>query len=128
MKQEDRRLLKPSFAIAAALVAVLLLSTLIVTERGSCGENVVWKLRANGKLTVQGDGPIPDYDVKEDPSPFYNRSVVTADLQEGITAIGESTPVSLMEFPSAARSSVEAEYASASACGLQSASLMLIIL
>ena len=90
MKQEDKRLLKPSFAIAAALVAVLLLSTLIVTERGNCGENVVWKLRANGKLTVQGDGPIPDYDVKEDPSPFYNRSVVTADLQEGITAIGDN--------------------------------------
>ncbi len=88
MKPEDRRLLKPSFAIAAVLVAVLLLSTLVVTERGSCGESLSWKLRANGRLTVQGSGPIPDYDAKEDPSPFYNRSVVTADLQEGITAIG----------------------------------------
>ena len=90
MKQEDRRLLKPSFAIAAVLVAVLLLSTLVVTERGSCGENLSWKLRANGRLTVQGSGPIPDYDAKEDISPFYNRSVVTADLQEGITAIGDN--------------------------------------
>ncbi len=52
MKPEDRRLLKPSFAIAAVLVAVLLLSTLVVTERGSCGESLSWKLRANGRLTV----------------------------------------------------------------------------
>lgn len=88
MKQEDRRLLKPSFLIAAVLVAVLLLSTLVVTERGNCGENITWKLRANGRLTVQGAGPIPDYDAKEDISPFYNRSVVMADLQEGISVIG----------------------------------------
>ena len=90
MKQEDKRLLKPGMLIAAVLIAVLLLSTLTVTERGGCGENITWKLRANGNLTVQGSGPMPDYDAKEDPSPFYNRSVVRADLQDGITSVGDN--------------------------------------
>ena len=90
MKQEDKRLLKPGMLIAAVLIAVLLLSTLIVTERGDCGENITWKLRANGSLTVQGSGPMPDYDAKEDPSPFYNRSVVTADLLNGIASVGDN--------------------------------------
>ena len=46
----------------------------------------------------------------------------------GTTAIGDSTPVSSIELSSARRSLVEAEYASASAWGLQSASLIFIIL
>ena len=90
MKQEDKRLLKPVLLIAAALTAALLLSTLIVTERGDCGENITWTLRANGRLTVHGAGQMPDYDAETAPSPFYNRSVVTAEVQEGVASIGNA--------------------------------------
>ena len=87
--KEEKRLILPCVLVAAALVCVLLLSTLIVTERGTCGEGLSWTLNAGGRLVVSGQGAIPDYDLDgERVSPFYERSVVNAVLGDGVTAIG----------------------------------------
>ncbi len=89
MKQEDKRLLRPCAVVAAILICALLLSTLLVTERGVCSENISWKLHANGRLKVEGSGMIPDYNTEaDDPSPFYRRSVVNATLENGIASVG----------------------------------------
>lgn len=91
--KEDRRLIFPAAVIAAVLVLLLLLSTLIITERGECGEEaqqITWTLSAGGRLKVTGTGKTGSYSADEKiPSPFYHRSVVTAALSEGITAIGD---------------------------------------
>ena len=89
MKQEDKRLLRPCAMVAGILICALLLSTLLVTERGVCSDNISWKLHADGRLSVEGSGMMPDYDTEADaPSPFYRRSVVNAKLEDGITSVG----------------------------------------
>ena len=93
MQKEDKKLVFPSIVIACALVVVLLLSTLIITERGECGaagQQITWSLSAGGRLKVTGSGAIGSYNADaKNVSPFYHRSIVNASLSDGITAIGD---------------------------------------
>ena len=87
---KDKKLLLPCLIIAAAIVAVLLLGTLIVTERGSAGANVNWTLTAGGRLKATGEGEMDDFAfAKNNAAVFYHKSVVKATLAEGITRIGD---------------------------------------
>ena len=98
------------------------ITDLLAPEAVELGVSVASKPDAIEKLIGlhDGAGNLRDVDAY--------REAILAREAGGTTAIGESTPVSSIELPSAARSSVEALYASASACGLQSASLMRCIL
>ncbi len=90
MKQE-KKLLLPVIVIATAMAALLMASLLIVTERGTCADGAIrWKLTSGGRLTVTGTGALPDYDTENGvPTPFYNRSVVNAVIEDGVTALGD---------------------------------------
>ena len=87
---KDKKLLLPCIVIAAVIIAALLLGTLIVTERGTAGENVSWTLTAGGRLRAGGAGGIDDFSfAKNNAAVFYHKSVVTASLEEGVTRIGD---------------------------------------
>lgn len=87
---KDKKLILPCMIIAAAIVAALLLGTLIVTERGSAGANVNWTLTAAGRLKATGEGAMDDFAfAKNNAAVFYHKSVVKAALAEGISRIGD---------------------------------------
>ena len=59
--------------------------------KGACGDNVTWRLSADGTLTISGKGRINDYDNEDNPMPWeicrqYIKSVV---IKSGVTGIGD---------------------------------------
>ena len=59
--------------------------------KGVCGDNVTWRLSADGTLTISGKGRINDYDNEDNPMPWeicrqYIKSVV---IKSGVTGIGD---------------------------------------
>ena len=59
---------------------------------GSCGAGVTWILVSDtGVLTISGTGPMADYDISSNLSPFAsNTDIHTVMVQEGVTAIGNA--------------------------------------
>ena len=61
--------------------------------KGSCGENVQFKLYKNGKLKIDGEGPMDDYDFNEEsqkstaPWSKYQDKINVLDIQ-GISTVG----------------------------------------
>ena len=58
--------------------------------KGACGDNVTWRLSADGTLTISGKGRINDYDNEDNPMPWeicrqYIKSVV---IKSGVSGIG----------------------------------------
>lgn len=79
--------------LMALLLAILLLLPCIPTvyadgERGSCGDNLTWNLRA-GTLTISGSGAMADY-VESTMSPWYSlrEEILRLELPAGLTKIG----------------------------------------
>ena len=59
--------------------------------KGACGDNVTWRLSADGTLTISGKGRINDYDTEDNPMPWeicrqYIKSVV---IKSGVSGIGD---------------------------------------
>ena len=59
--------------------------------KGACGDNVTWRLSADGTLTISGKGRINDYDNEDNPMPWeicrqYIKSVV---IKSGVSGIGD---------------------------------------
>ena len=59
--------------------------------KGACGDNVTWRLSADGTLTISGQGRINDYDNEDNPMPWeicrqYIKSVV---IKSGVSGIGD---------------------------------------
>ena len=57
--------------------------------QGTCGDNLTWKVDANGLLTISGTGAMYDYEW-ENPAPWhvYNEQIYTVLIEEGVTNIG----------------------------------------
>ena len=57
-----------------------------IIDQGTCGVNLTWTLDADGVLTIFGTGEMADFLNSWDP--WYNKGVVTAVIEEGVTSIG----------------------------------------
>ena len=60
-----------------------------IVAQGTCGDNLTWKLDAEGTLTVSGTGYMDDYD--EDPAPWkaHTTEIKKIILEEGVKDIGD---------------------------------------
>lgn len=54
---------------------------------GKCGDNLTWTLNDNGFLTISGTGEMYDYDYSK-PSPWNGSDVVSVNINNGVTSIG----------------------------------------
>ena len=77
---------------------VVIYGSNIDVTNGKCGENAVWEFdEETGKLTISGTGPMYDYGRQSGNSwieaPWYNiqNSIISIDIQDGITYIGKET-------------------------------------
>lgn len=57
---------------------------------GKCGDNVNFVLSSDYVLKLSGTGPMYDYQVSSQPWNLYNAQIVTIEIGEGITGIGEN--------------------------------------
>ena len=59
---------------------------------GTCGDNATWVLDSNGTLTISGTGAMSDYTLAGKNSvpttPWYDKTVTSAIIENGITYIG----------------------------------------
>ena len=59
---------------------------------GKCGENAYWSLYQDGKLVINGDGNMHNYDNSSSKAPWYDykSDIKTAIISDSVTSIGES--------------------------------------
>lgn len=57
-----------------------------IVESGSCGNHVTYTLDSQGTLTISGSGEIKSYNWGA--SPFYNKNIKKAVIEDGVTKIG----------------------------------------
>ena len=76
-----------SLALAVLMVVCLLPASALADNAtsGKCGDNLTWKLDANGTLTVSGKGAMYDYD---EASPWDTDAIKSVVFSEGVTTIG----------------------------------------
>ena len=89
--------MKRRFFILMATAAVLLLLTALTAfaadPSGKCGENLSWKLEANGTLKISGEGDMTDYAADGEPaSPFTSlgSEVKAVTVGPGVTSVGDN--------------------------------------
>ena len=60
-----------------------------IIKSGPCGDNVTYTLDASGLLTISGSGKMRDYDYSN--TPWWNQRelILHAQIQSGVTSIGE---------------------------------------
>lgn len=74
-------------ALEYAPIAAVTANAATVTDSGSCGENVTWKLDSEGTLTISGKGDMTDYGYGEtlfDMNPSIKKIII----ENGVTSIG----------------------------------------
>ena len=59
-----------------------------IIASGTCGDNLTWRLSAEGELTIEGTGEMYDYASIEVPWYEYRNAIHTITLPEGVTSIG----------------------------------------
>ena len=80
--------------IILTLLALCLMLTLLpglvlaADSSGRCGANVTWELDSSGLLTISGTGPMTNYNVISNFSPFHMGSAKSVEINEGVTTIG----------------------------------------
>lgn len=92
-----------TFAMLIGMLPITAWSTESDAVSGTCGENLEWKLNANGTLIISGTGEMVDYSY-ESPAPWIRSNTniaVTAIVFEGsVTKIGASAFSGLDEMES----------------------------
>lgn len=63
--------------------------TIILTEPGTCGENLTWVLTDDGTLTISGEGEMDDYSENDAPWYKYHSHIVGVVIEHGVTSIGD---------------------------------------
>ena len=60
----------------------------LLKDKGTCGDNVSWKLDTNGVLTISGSGAMTAYS-SQSPAPWssYKDSITSFVIEEGVTEI-----------------------------------------
>jgi len=63
-----------------------------IVDNGMCGDNVSWVLDNEGTLFISGSGVMYDWDLNAGDAPWYDyrEQVVSINISEGITSIGEA--------------------------------------
>ena len=59
-----------------------------VIARGTCGQNLTWKLTEDGLLKIKGTGAMTDYNASTAPWKDYRDSIETVEIGDGVTRIG----------------------------------------
>lgn len=83
-------------SISAIFLAALLAFTALPfsvnaaeVKNGICGDNLTWSLDSDGTLTVSGTGPMYNYGILSDISPFLtDSSIKVINVEDGVTEIG----------------------------------------
>ena len=72
---------------AATFALTLCAGAADIVDSGTCGDNLTWTLDSDGILTISGAGAMDDW--TEGNSPWYaqRRKIITAIIDDGITAI-----------------------------------------
>lgn len=60
----------------------------IWVRAGLCGENLIWTIEPQGKLTISGNGDMAAYSITS-ASPWYNDNIKEVIIQSGVTSIGD---------------------------------------
>ena len=95
-KNKDEHLKQNLLGVFLALFVMLFLlpgtaSAAGVTASGTCGDDVTWTLYDDGKLVIDGTGPMDDYSsskLRPWQQQFYN--VKTVEVRDGVTKIGSN--------------------------------------
>lgn len=66
-----------------------------VMASGTCGEHLTWTLDDAGLLTISGTGNMTDFPMNGAPWFEYNSSILSAQIEEGVTGIGNYAFISL---------------------------------
>ncbi len=78
--------------ICLFFAAMLLCMSNIMAQvaSGSCGDNITWKLSAEGELIIEGTGEMYNYLSDENQSPWYEtrENISSVKIEEGVTSIG----------------------------------------
>ncbi len=56
---------------------------------GKIGDNLTWYIDSAYKLTICGEGAMPDWSLDNPPWYEYRESIQTVEIEEGVTSIGE---------------------------------------
>ena len=61
-----------------------------VADSGTCGDGLTWEYSLSGTLSIEGSGPMANYDFNSDYPPWYDcrSSIRRLTVSEGVTAIG----------------------------------------
>ena len=94
----NKKILSVMVSLILLCAAVIALSTTVphvhaADPSGKCGENLSWKLEANGTLTVSGEGDMTDYAADGEPaSPFtaLGGEVKAVTVGPGVTSVGDN--------------------------------------
>lgn len=62
----------------------------IVTNSGTCGENLTWALDDEGTLTISGTGAMENYEQFKAPWYKLKKSIISVKIEYGVTTIGET--------------------------------------
>ena len=83
--------------ISVVMSIIMMLSVLRVAVGaatavdGSCGENLTWELDDEGTLIISGTGEMYDYDINENPAPWYSEQekIKKVLICDGVVSIGK---------------------------------------
>ena len=84
-------MMKKFAAVLLTLLLVLMLSSALAAESGTCGKNLTWTLDDTGLLTISGTGDMDDYPHSaEKRSPWYDhrKSVERVVIENGVESVG----------------------------------------
>ena len=59
-------------------------------DSGICGDNLKWKLYADGELVISGNGDMYNYGFRSSPW-YYNSKIESVTIENGVTSIGDET-------------------------------------
>ncbi len=79
-----------SLAMLLTITSGLNLTAYAAVQTGKCGDNVTYSLdTSTGVLTISGTGDMADYSGYDDSPFYYNSSVKTVIIENGVTSIGK---------------------------------------
>ena len=72
------------------IIMVSLVPNVMALSGGTCGENLKWVLDDEGVLTINGNGPMLDYDLEKAPWSDSRDNIKKIIIRKGVTTVGKS--------------------------------------
>ena len=112
-------------AILFCIIFCLVAPIEMEAKKKLLGNGVYWELSDNGKLTISGNGAMPDFKYKKTPWYNYRNNIQSIEIEEGVIAIGKNAFVDSKTYSVVIPSSVRTIGAQAfsGCCNLSSVTL-----